>query len=437
MPSTLTSTKKSEALYREACEIIPGGVNSPVRSFKSVGMEPLFISKASGPYIWDADQNQYIDYVCSWGALIHGHAHKEVIQNTQKALANGTSFGAPHENEIILAKLIIEKIPCIEKVRLVNSGTEAVMTALRIARAYTRRNKIIKFDGCYHGHSDSVLSMSGSGMATFGIPSCSGVTKGTASETITIPYNDITTFEITLSKFPKEIAAVIVEPVVGNSGVILPHEKFLKSLRDLSTKFGCLLIFDEVITGFRLSSGGAQVLFNISPDITTLGKIIGGGMPIGAVGGKKEIMDLLAPVGPVYQAGTLSGNPVSVACGISTLSLINEKTYEKLENLSAILCNGMQEINNNTGLNIQINRIGSMFSLFFTNKKVFDFKNAQLSDRKRFVQFFKNMLNEGIYLAPSPFEANFISSAHKEEDIEKTLAAYKKSTEKLQITNNL
>ena len=437
MPSTLTSTKKSEALYSEACEIIPGGVNSPVRSFKSVGMEPLFISKASGPYIWDVDQNQYIDYVCYWGALIHGHSPKEVIQNTQKALANGTSFGAPHENEVILAKMIIEKIPSIKKIRLVNSGTEAVMTAIRIARAFTGRNKIIKFEGCYHGHSDSVLSMSGSGIATFGIPSSPGVTKSTASETITIPYNDITTFEITLNKFPKEIAAVIVEPVVGNSGVILPEEKFLKSLRELSARFKCLLIFDEVITGFRLSSGGAQSLFNISPDITTLGKIIGGGMPIGAVGGKKEIMDLLAPAGPVYQAGTLSGNPVSVACGISTLSLINEKTYEKLESLSALLCNGMQKINNNTGLDVQINRIGSMFSLFFTNKKVFDFKSAQQSDRKRFVQFFKNMLNEGIYLAPSPFEANFISSAHKEEDIEKTLVAYKKSVEKLQITNNL
>src|SRR3989338_8641894 len=365
MPSTLTSTKKSEALYSEACEIIPGGVNSPVRSFKSVGMEPLFISKASGPYIWDVDQNQYIDYVCSWGALIHGHAPKEVIQNTQKALANGTSFGAPHENEVILAKMIIEKIPSIKKIRLVNSGTEAVMTAIRIARAFTGRNKIIKFEGCYHGHSDSVLSMSGSGIATFGIPSSPGVTKSTASETITIPYNDITTFEISLKKFPKEIAAVIVEPVVGNSGVILPEEKFLKSLRELSARFKCLLIFDEVITVFRLSSGGAQSLFNISPDITTLGKIIGGGLPIGAVGGKKEIMDLLAPAGPVYQAGTLSGNPISVASGIASLKLLNEETYKYLENISSQLCEGLRKTSDEKGLKVQINRIGSMFSIFF------------------------------------------------------------------------
>lgn len=437
MLNTIPSTKKSQELYHEACKLIPGGVNSPVRSFESVEMEPLFISKASGPYIWDVDHNQYIDYVCSWGALIHGHAPKEVLQNIQKVISNGTSFGAPHENEVILAKIITEKITSIEKVRLVNSGTEAVMTAIRLARAFTRRNKIIKFEGCYHGHSDPVLSMSGSGIATFGIPSSPGVTKNTASETITIPFNDIHTFEITFNKFPKEIAAVIVEPVIGNSGVITPQEKFLKSLRELSIKFGSLLIFDEVITGFRLSLGGAQDLFNISADLTTLGKIIGGGMPIGAVGGKKEIMDFLAPIGPVYQAGTLSGNPISVACGIATLSLINEKTYEKLENLSILLCDGMQKINTNMGINVQINRIGSMFSLFFTARKVFDFKSAQQSDRKKFVQFFQNMLNEGIYLAPSPFEANFISSAHKEEDIEKTLIAYRKSVEKLQITNNL
>lgn len=433
MQDLLTNTKKSQELYKKACELMPGGVNSPVRSFKAVGSEPLYISKAKGPYIWDVNQNKYIDYVLSWGPLIHGHVPPEVLTAVEKELVKGISFGAPHENEIELAEIIINNIPSIEKIRLVNSGTEAVMTAIRLARAYTNKNKIIKFDGCYHGHSDSVLVTSGSGSMTLGIPSSKGVSKNTAYETITLPFNNINNVEITLSKFPNEIAAVIVEPIMGNCGVVLPKDDFLKYLRELTKKYKCLLIFDEVITGFRVSKGGAQALYKVNPDLTTLGKIIGGGMPIGAVGGKKDIMDLLAPLGPVYQAGTLSGNPISTACGIATLKLLNEETYEYLERLTSTLCDGIQSINEETyskSNKIQINRIGSMFSLFFTETRVYDYASAKKSNTKIFAQFFQNMLSNGIYLAPSQFEANFISTAHKEEDIKKTLDAYKKSITK-------
>ena len=437
MQEVLINTKKSKEVYKKACELIPGGVNSPVRSFYAVGLEPLFINKGKGPYIWDANDNQYIDYVCSWGALIHGHVHPEIIKEIKIALEKGISYGATHENEIELAKIITSKMPSIEKLRLVNSGTEAVMTAIRLARAYTNRNKIIKFSGCYHGHSDSVLSQAGSGIATFGLPSCKGVTKNTASETITLPFNDLNTIEITLNKYPKEIAAVIIEPVVGNAGVIIPEINFLKSIRELTQKFNCALIFDEVITGFRIAPGGAQEKYNIKPDLTTLGKIIGGGMPIGAVGGKKEIMDLLAPLGPVYQAGTLSGNPISVACGIATLKLLKTDSYEYLENISSFLCEEMEKINHDLGIEVQINRAGSMFSMFFTATKVKDYESSKKSNTKRFAQFFKTMLFNGIYLAPGQFEANFISTSHKEEDIKKTLLAYKKSMETLKITNNI
>ncbi len=432
MQDSLISTR-SEELYKKACEIIPGGVNSPVRSFKAVGLQPLFISKAKGPYIWDVDQNQYIDFVNSWGALIHGHIHQEVTESIKKALDKGISFGASHENEIELAQIIINKFPSIEKIRFVNSGTEAVMTAIRLARAYTKRNKIIKFEGCYHGHADSVLSMSGSGITTFGLPACAGVTKNTASETITLPYNNIQILETTLSKFPKEIAGIIVEPVVGNCGVILPSEDFLRCLRNITKKHNSVLIFDEVITGFRLSPGGAQEIFKITADITTLGKIIGGGMPIGAVGGKKEIIDLLAPLGPVYQAGTLSGNPLSVACGIATLKLLNEDVYKRLEDLASMLCDNIQNINKEKGIKAQINRFGSMFTIFFCGTRVYDSNSAKKSNTKLFGQFFQNMLSCGVYLAPSQFEANFLSTAHKEQDIKKTLEAYKKSIETLII----
>ena len=427
MPELLSSTKKSQELYKKACEIIPGGVNSPVRSFKAVGLEPLFISKTKGAHIWDVDQNQYIDFVNSWGALIHGHIHEDVVETIQKALTKGISYGAPHENEIELAQIIIDNFPSIEKVRFVNSGTEAIMTAIRLARAYTKKNKIIKFDGCYHGHADSVLSMSGSGITTLGLPACAGVTKSTAYETITLPYNNIPVLETTLSKFPKEIACIIIEPVIGNCGVILPDENFLRCVREVTKKHNCLLIFDEVITGFRLSLGGAQEIYKITPDITTLGKIIGGGMPIGAVGGKKEILDLLAPVGPVYQAGTLSGNPLSVACGIATLKLLNEDFYKHLEKLGSMLCEGIKKINEEKEIKLQINRAGSMFTIFFCETRIYDANSAKKSNTKSFGQFFNNMLSNGVYLAPSQFEANFISTAHREQDIKKTLEAYKQS----------
>ena len=427
MQETLLNTKKSQELYKKACELIPGGVNSPVRSFKAVESEPLFISHAKGPYIWDVDQNQFIDYVCSWGALIHGHIPKVVIETLEKVMSKGISYGASHENEIELAQIITNNFPGIQKVRLVNSGTEAVMTAIRLARAYTKRNKIIKFSGCYHGHSDSVLSMSGSGNITLGLPSSPGVTKNTASETITLPFNDFHTLEITLNKFPKEIAAIIIEPVIGNCGVILPENNFLQKIRELTKKHNCILIFDEVITGFRLSPGGAQLKYNVIPDITTLGKIIGGGMPIGAVGGRSNIMELLAPLGPVYQAGTLAGNPLSVACGISTLKLLKEETYQELEDISSLLFDGLENINQETNNKFQINRAGSMFSIFFTNNKVTDYESAKKSNLKMFSVFFQSMLTCGIYLAPSQFEANFISTSHKAEDIKKTLDACKKS----------
>ena len=425
MLETLPNTKKSQELFKRACELIPGGVNSPVRAFKSVGLDPLFISKAKGSYIWDADQNKYIDFVNSWGALIHGHLPPEVVDAIEKALLKGISFGACHENEIELAEIVTKNFPSIEKVRFVNSGTEAVMTAIRLTRAYTKRNKIIKFAGCYHGHSDSVLSMSGSGLAALGLSTSPGVTKNTASETITLPYNDFNSLEITLSKYPKEIAGIIIEPIVGNAGVLLPKNNFLKLVREVSKKHKCLLIFDEVITGFRLSQGGAQFLFNITPDLTVLGKIIGGGMPIGAIGGKKEIMDLLAPIGPVYQAGTSSGNPISVSCGIATLKLLNEETYKYLEEITSMLCEGIKKINSEKNIKLQINSIGSMFTVFFTENEVYDYNSAKNSNTKRYADFFQKMLSKGIYLAPSQFEANFLSTAHKEDDIKKTLEDYK------------
>lgn len=430
------STNKSQQLFKKAVELIPGGVNSPVRSFRAVGLDPLFISKAKGPYIWDADGNKYIDYVCSWGALIHGHIPSQVIEAVEKVVQKGISFGATHENEIELAELIISHMPSIEKIRFVNSGTEAVMTAVRLARAATKRNKIIKFSGCYHGHADVVLANGGSGITTLGLPKCPGVTKGTTCDTITLPFNDATAFELSFSKYPREIAAVIVEPVVGNCGVISPREDFLKRLREITKKYNSLLILDEVITGFRLSLGGAQGIYKIDPDITTLGKIIGGGMPIGAVGGKKQIMDLLAPIGPVYQAGTLSGNPVSVACGIATLKLLTKETYEYLEKISSQLEAGMEKIISDTGNQFQINRSGSMISIFFTPNKVYDYASATKSNIKKFAAFFKLMLNSGIYFACSQFEANFLSTSHKEEDIKNTLDAFRVALEKLQITYN-
>lgn len=433
MQDLLLNTNKSKELFEKSLELLPGGVSSPVRSFKSVESSPLFISKAKGAHIWDVDQNQFLDYVNSWGALIHGHAEKEIVEAIHNAASKGTSYGAPHEGEIELAQLIKDNVPSIERIRFVNSGTEAIMTAIRLARAYTKRTKIIKFAGCYHGHSDSVLSNSGSGLVTLGIPGSPGVTKNTASETVTLPFNDIHTIEITLSKSPKEFAAIIVEPIIGNCGVIPPDTGFLSSLRELSRKYKCVLIFDEVITGFRVSKKCAQGLFNIKPDLTTFGKIIGGGLPLAAVGGKKEIMDLLAPSGPVYQAGTFSGNPVCVSSGIAALKLLKDQTYEHLEELASQLCNEIKKYNEEKGINIQVNRVASMFTIFFTNNNVTDEISAKKSNTKKFAQFFQEMLSKGIYLAPSQFEANFISSAFKEQDIKKTIEAYKESIEKINL----
>lgn len=421
------NTKKSEELFNRAVELIPGGVNSPVRSFKSVNMSPLFISRGDGPFIFDADGNRYLDFVNSWGALILGHRFPSVICAIEESLKNGLTFGASHEKEIELAYLITQRVPSVEKVRLVNSGTEAVMTAIRLARAYTNKSKIIKFAGCYHGHADPMLSMSGSGLATHGIPSSSGVPKSIAFETITVPYNDIASLEVAMSKYADDIACVILEPIVGNSGVIIPADGFLKQAGALCEKYKCVYIFDEVMTGFRVSYGGAQEIFNIVPDLTTFGKIIGGGMPIGAVGGKKEIMNLLAPCGSVYQAGTLSGNPVSVSCGIATLKELSKESYVYLNDLTRSLHSGIEKVNREKGFKFQVNSIGTMFSIFFTDVLVKDYESAQTSNTELFSKFFKSMLELGMYIAPSQFEANFLSTVHTKEHVESFVDAYSKS----------
>lgn len=417
--------KKSKACFSLAKKFIPGGVNSPVRAFKAVGRGPLFIKKATGAYIYDVDNNKYIDYVLSWGPMILGHADKAVIKAVKQALEKGTSFGAPTQQETELAQLIHKIYPSIEKVRLTSSGTEAAMSALRLARGYTRREKIIKFQGCYHGHFDSLLVEAGSGAATFGVPSSSGVNKSIAQDTIALPFNDINKVKEAIGKHKNNIACVIIEPIPANMGVILPQEGFLEELREITRKNGIVLIFDEVITGFRVALGGAQELFGVKPDLTILGKILGGGFPIGAFGGKKEIMDFLAPDGPVYQAGTLSGNPVAVEAGIQTIKiLIKNKIYDNLNNLSLSLELGLKEVVRKTKVQAVIQRAGSLFTLFFTDRKTLkNYNDVSGCDLKQFASFFRNMLREGIYLAPSQFEANFISVKHTASDIQKTLVA--------------
>jgi len=420
-------TKNSKTLYEKAVHLIPGGVNSPVRAFKAVEATPIFITRASGSRLWDVEGNEYIDYVASWGPLILGHSHPAVVAAIQQTAERGTSYGIPTEREIEMAELIVDAFPSIDMVRMVSSGTEATMSAIRLARGYTGRDRIIKFDGCYHGHSDSLLVKAGSGIATFGIPGSPGVPEEIAGLTITLPYNDGAAVRAAIERYGDETACVIVEPVAGNMGVVPPQAGFLEELRKVTAEKGIILIFDEVITGFRVAYGGYQTLAGIEPDLTCLGKIIGGGLPVGAFGGKRDIMEALAPVGPVYQAGTLSGNPLAMAAGMATLNVLREETpYSKLEEKTAYLCGEVDRLLNEKGIPNHVNRVGSMFTVFFAPGAVFDFSSASASNTKLFSRYFQNMLAQGISIAPSQFEASFVSTAHSDEDIARTLEGVKK-----------
>jgi glutamate-1-semialdehyde 2,1-aminomutase len=413
---------KSEKLFAEALKYIPGGVNSPVRAFRAVGGQPLFVNRAAGCKIWDVDGNELIDYVGTWGPAILGHAHPKIISAIKSAADHGTSFGIPNPFEVKMAKLICELVPSIQKIRMTSSGTEACMSAIRLARGFTKRDKIIKFDGCYHGHVDSLLVKAGSGALTFGHPDSAGIPASFTQHTIVLPFNDLNAVKACFAANKNHIAGIIVEPVPGNAGLYLPKPGYLEFLREITKADGALLIFDEVMTGFRLAKGGAQERFKISPDLTCLGKIIGGGLPVGAFGGRAEIMDLLAPLGPVYQAGTLSGNPLAMAAGIANLEELNRKNnYALLENLGAQLAAGMRDAAKAAKIPVQFNSCGSMFCAYFTNEPVHSLADAMKSDRARFAKFFRGMLDEGIYLAPSQFEAGFISTAHTAADIEKTV----------------
>ncbi|WP_372946817.1 glutamate-1-semialdehyde 2,1-aminomutase [Mariniphaga sp.] len=417
---------KSIKAFQEAQKHIPGGVNSPVRSFGSVGGNPPFIAKASGSKVTDIDGNEYIDYVGSWGPMILGHAHPAVVEAIQKTAALGASFGAPTELETEMAQLIKKLVPSIDMVRMVNSGTEATMSALRLARGYTNRNLVVKFEGCYHGHNDSFLIQAGSGALTFGTPNTPGVTEGTARDTLSAQFNDLASVEQLFNKHKNQIAAVILEPITGNMGVIIPEREFIEGLRKLCSENNTVLIFDEVMTGFRLGKGGAQELLGVTPDLTTFGKIIGGGLPVGAYGGKREIMEMLAPKGPVYQAGTLSGNPLAMAAGITTLRLLDETPdfYKNLEKTSALLEEGLQNNLKELQFDGVINRVGSMFTLFFTKENsVNSFADVKKCDTALFAEYFRMSLESGIYLAPSQYEAGFVSAAHTKEDIENTVKA--------------
>jgi len=414
---------KHQQLIEEAQKIIPGGVNSPVRAFNAVGGIPIFMERGQGAYLWDVEGKKYIDYVGSWGPCILGHAPQTVVKAISRAAEKGISFGTATAGEIELAKRVIELVPSIEMLRLVNSGTEATMSALRLARAFTRRDKIVKFSGAYHGHSDSLLVEAGSGAKTFGVPTSPGITQATAADTLTAEFNDIDSVSSLIDNFSGEIAAVIVEPIIGNTGVIPPADGFLQELRQMTRQAETLLIFDEVMTGFRVAAGGAQELYQIKPDLTTLGKIIGGGMPIGACGGRREIMEMLAPVGPVYQAGTLSGNPLAVAAGLATLNELKPQTYIYLEERASQLEEGIRGNLKRLKLAYQYQRVGSMACLFFTDKPVTDYRSANTCDTAAFARYYHGMLENGVYLPPSQFESFFISTAHSEEDIERTIAA--------------
>ena len=422
---------QSDTLFQEAQKYIPGGVNSPVRAFKAVGGNPLFIAKAKGPRITDVDGNEFIDYVSSWGPLIFGHAHPRIVDAVSRQAQLGTSFGAPTELEIELAQKVVAAVPSIESVRLVSSGTEAALSALRLARGFTGRDKIVKFEGCYHGHGDSLLVKAGSGVLSLGLPDCPGIVADLAKNTLNLPYNDTQAVEQLFRKMGKEIACLIVEPIGGNMGVVPPQPGFLELLRKVTAESGALLIFDEVITGFRVSYGGAQKLYGVSPDLTCLGKIIGGGLPVGAYGGKKEIMDHIAPVGAVYQAGTLSGNPLAVTAGIEMLNLLSQPgVYEDLENKSERLCKGFKKNVKKLGVTATFTRVGSMFSMFFTDQEIVNFDSVKTSDTDLFKRYFNAMLEEGIYIAPSQFEAGFMSAVHTDDDIDQTIAAQSRALQK-------
>ena len=432
----MISQTKSEALFAEALKFIPGGVNSPVRAFRAIGGQPFFVNRAKGAHVWDVDDNEYIDYVCTWGPAILGHAHPKIIAAVKAAADHGTSFGIPNPFEVTMAKLICSRVPSVQKVRMTNSGTEACMSAIRLARGFTRRDKIIKFDGCYHGHADSLLVKAGSGALTFGHPDSAGVPPAFTQHTIVVPFNDVEAVKAAFEANKNQIAGIIVEPVPGNAGLYLPKPGYLEFLRELTQAQGALLIFDEVMTGFRLAPGGAQERFHIQPDLTCFGKIIGGGLPVGAFGGRADIMDLLAPVGPVYQAGTLSGNPLAMAAGIAALEELGRdarparptdgsaiRPYQYLEQLGAQLEAGMRDAAKAAKVPVQFNRCGSMFCAYFTGEPVHNLADAMKSDRARFAKLFHGLLAEGVYLAPSQFEAGFISTAHTAADIDRTVKA--------------
>jgi glutamate-1-semialdehyde 2,1-aminomutase len=419
------NTTRSTELFQEAQQHMPGGVNSPVRAFKSVGRDPLFISHAKGSKIYDVDGNEFIDYIGSWGPMILGHAHERVINAIKEAAEDSTSFGASSEKEIELAKLVKKFVPSVEVVRMVNSGTEATMSAMRLARGFTGRDKIIKFEGCYHGHGDSFLSKAGSGVATLGLPDSPGVTRSTAKDTLNDRYNDIESVEKLIEENHGEIAAIFIEPVAGNMGCVPADRDFLAALRNLCSAEKIVLVFDEVMSGFRVAKGGAQELYRISPDLTTFGKIIGGGLPVGAYGGRRDIMQMVSPAGSVYQAGTLSGNPLAMTAGIETLRIIDEdpEFYNRLEEISDQLERGLRDAMGELDLNYTLNRCGSMFTLFFTEAAVTDFDSAKTSDTAMFSAYFGQMLDQGVYLPPSQFEACFVSIAHTTEDLDKTIQA--------------
>ncbi|MEH2122392.1 glutamate-1-semialdehyde 2,1-aminomutase [Nostoc sp.] len=423
MVNTTIKTTKSQQVFAAAQNLMPGGVSSPVRAFKSVGGQPIVFDRVKGAYIWDVDGNQYIDYVGTWGPAICGHAHPEVIAALHEALEKGTSFGAPSVLENVLAEMVINAVPSMEMVRFVNSGTEACMGVLRLMRAFTNRDKIIKFEGCYHGHADTFLVKAGSGVATLGLPDSPGVPKSATSTTLTAPFNDLEAVKALFEENRDEIAGVILEPVVGNAGFIAPDAGFLEGLRELTHEHGALLVFDEVMTGFRIAYGGAQEKFGVTPDLTTLGKVIGGGLPVGAYGGRRDIMSMIAPAGPVYQAGTLSGNPLAMTAGIKTLELLQKPgTYEYLDRITKKLADGLLQIAKENGHAACSGQISAMFGLFFTSGPVHNYEDAKKSDTAKFGRFHRGMLEHGVYLAPSQFEAGFTSFAHTEEDIDQTLA---------------